>query len=57
MQAIDLALVEIIVFLAAVVVTMVLFWRIDRPAGMLFLPYSMWVAFASLLNSALCVLN
>ena len=57
MQEIGLALVEIIALLGAIVVTTVLFWRIDRPAGMLFLPYSMWVAFASLLNSALWVLN
>ena len=57
MQEIGLALVEIIALLAAIVVTMVLFSRIDRPAGMLFLPYSIWVAFASLLNSALWVLN
>jgi benzodiazapine receptor len=57
MQAIGLALVEIITLLVAIVVTTVLFWRIDRPAGVLFLPYIMWVAFASLLNSALWVLN
>jgi benzodiazapine receptor len=57
MQAIGLALVEIIALLVAIVVTTVLLWRIDRPAGILFLPYSMWVAFASLLNSALWVLN
>lgn len=57
LQAIGLALVEIIALLVAIVVTTVLFWRIDRPAGILFLPYIMWVAFASLLNSALWVLN
>jgi tryptophan-rich sensory protein len=57
MQAIGLALVEIIVLLVAIVITTVLFWRIDRPAGMLFLPYITWVAFASLLNFALWVLN
>ena len=56
-QAIGLALVEIIALLAAIVVTTVLFWRLARLAGMLLVPYILWVAFAALLNTALWVLN
>ena len=51
------ALVEIALLLAAVAVTLVLFWRRDRLAGLLFVPYLAWVAFASLLNGAIVLLN
>jgi tryptophan-rich sensory protein len=57
LQAIGLALAEILCLLAAVAVTTLLFWRLDRPAGMLFLPYLLWVAFATLLNASLWALN
>lgn len=32
-------------------------WRADRIAGWLFVPYALWVAFASSLNLAVAVLN
>ncbi|NNG03974.1 MAG: tryptophan-rich sensory protein [Inquilinus sp.] len=51
------ALVEIVLLLAAVAATMVLFWRIDRWAGWLFLPYLGWTAFAALLNASIWWLN
>ena len=35
----------------------VLFWRVDRVAGTLMLPYLVWVGFASCLNFALWRLN
>lgn len=56
-QAIGPALIEIVVLLAAIVVTAVLFWRIDRLAGWLLVPYGLWVAYAALLNAALWRLN
>lgn len=34
----------------AVLVTIVLFWRVRRPAALLLLPYLAWVTFAALLN-------
>ena len=37
--------------------TTVLFWQRDRAAGMLFIPYACWVAFATVLNAALWRLN
>jgi tryptophan-rich sensory protein len=51
------ALVVIAALLAAFVVNAALFWRLDRPAGALLVPYAAWVAFAAVLNFALWRLN
>jgi tryptophan-rich sensory protein len=56
-RMIGAALAEILVLLAAIVVTTLLFWRIDRAAGALLFPYIAWVAFATVLNAALWRLN
>jgi tryptophan-rich sensory protein len=57
MRQIGFALVEIALLLLAILITTVLFWRIDRFAGMLMLPYIAWVSFATLLNASLWFLN
>jgi tryptophan-rich sensory protein len=41
----------------AVLATTIVFWRIARPAGLLFLPYLLWTSFAGLLNLAIWRLN
>jgi len=51
------ALVEILVLDLAILATMVLFFRHDRLAGLLFLPYLAWSLFASLLAQAIWRLN
>jgi tryptophan-rich sensory protein len=56
-RAIGLALVEIVLLLAAILVNLLLFWRIDRLSAMLLVPYTAWVAFATVLNFALWRLN
>src|SRR3990170_1871728 len=56
-RLIGAALVEIVVLFAAILVTALLFWRIDRVAGALLVPYAAWVAFAALLNAVLWLLN
>jgi tryptophan-rich sensory protein len=56
-RSIGFALVEIVVLLTAIVVSVVMFWRIDRLAGLLLVPYAAWVSFASVLNFALWRLN
>jgi tryptophan-rich sensory protein len=56
-RMIGAALAEIVVLLAAIIANAVLFWRIDRAAGALLLPYAAWVSFATLLNAALWRLN
>jgi tryptophan-rich sensory protein len=56
-RMIGAALAEIAVLLAAIVVTTLLFWRVDRVAGALLFPYVAWAAFATVLNAALWRLN
>ena len=56
-RLIGAALVEILVLLLAILATTVMFWQRDRVAGMLFVPYAGWVAFATALNAALWQLN
>ena len=51
------ALIEITLLFAAIIATMIAFWRIDRPAGFCLLPYAAWVGFAALLNAAIWRLN
>jgi tryptophan-rich sensory protein len=57
LRSIGVALVEIVVLLLAILATMLVFWRRDRVAGMLFVPYAGWVGFATALNAALWQLN
>ena len=56
-RLIGAALIEIVVLLVAIVLTTILLWRRDRFAGVLFIPYTGWVAFATALNFALWQLN
>lgn len=51
------AFVDILLLLVAIAVTTVLFWKIHQGAGALMIPYLLWVAFASVLNGAIVVLN
>jgi tryptophan-rich sensory protein len=57
LQRIDLALIEILILLVVIIVNTAMFWRIDRLAGMLFVPYVLWVGFATMLNASLWWLN
>lgn len=52
-----LAFGGIVVLLTLILITTALFWRIDRWAGMLMLPYIAWVVFASTLNYSIWQLN
>ena len=47
-----LAAVEVLVLLALIVATVVVFWRTSRLAALLLLPYLFWVSFASVLTWA-----
>lgn len=57
MRSIGAALIEMLVLLLAILATTVAFWRRDRVAGMLFVPYAGWVGFAAILNAAIWRLN
>ena len=52
-----LALVDILVLDATLVLIIVLFWKISRPASILLWPYLCWVLFATYLNAAFLFLN
>ena len=54
---IGLAFVAILLMLAAILAFIVTAWRLDRVAAWLFVPYAAWVAFASILNASIVVLN
>ncbi len=49
--------VEVLVLWAAILLTVVLFWRIRRAAGLLLVPYLLWVSFASCLTYSVWQLN
>jgi len=51
------ALVGIALLLLASIATAVLFWRVDRLAGLMFVPYCAWLVFAAVLNAAIWQLN
>jgi tryptophan-rich sensory protein len=57
LHRIGAALAEIIALDVAILVTMVLFLRRDRPAGLMFLPYLAWTLFATVLTYAFWQLN
>lgn len=54
---IGLALVVILLMLAAILAFIATAWRGDSVAALLFVPYAAWVAFASLLNGSIWMLN
>ena len=51
------AFVEVLVLWAFVLLTVILFWRVRRAAGMLLVPYLLWVSFAACLTFAVWRLN
>ncbi|MBM3601689.1 MAG: tryptophan-rich sensory protein [Alphaproteobacteria bacterium] len=56
-QRIDLALGVVLALLVAILAFIAASWRRDRTSAWLFTPYAAWVAFASVLNGAIFVLN
>jgi len=57
LQRPGLAFAEIITLDAAVLGTFMAFWRVRRAAGLLLVPYTFWVAFATVLNITIWRLN
>ena len=51
------ALVVIMLLLASIVAFIASVWNRDRLSGWLFAPYAAWVAFATVLNASLLLLN
>jgi tryptophan-rich sensory protein len=57
MQNPSLALINIVLLWLAIVWTMVVFYKISKPATYLLIPYILWVSFATYLNYAIWLLN
>ena len=51
------ALAVVVLLFAAIVGYIAATWTVDRPAAWMFVPYAAWVAFATLLNASIWVLN
>lgn len=52
-----LAFAEIIFLWISIVATIISFYKIDKTAGYLLIPYILWVSFAAFLNYSIWVLN
>jgi len=52
-----LGLIDIILLWIAILLTILNFFKVSKVAGMLLMPYLLWVSFASLLNFSLWILN
>lgn len=52
-----LSFIEILLLLALILITAICFWRIKPLAGVLLIPYLLWVIFAAFLNYSLWQLN
>jgi benzodiazapine receptor len=57
LQQMGLALIVIALLLVAIIGFIKATWEPDRHSALLFLPYLVWVAFATLLNASLWMLN
>lgn len=51
------AAVEIVVLWAVILVLAIRFWRLDRPAGVLLVPYLLWVTYAVTLSIGFAAMN
>lgn len=56
-HALGWALVNIAVIWLFIVAMMIVFWKVDRRATYLLIPYLLWVSFASALNYGIWMLN
>lgn len=54
---IGVALFEIVCLLLVVIINAVMFYKINRIAGLLFIPYILWVSFATVLTYNIFILN
>lgn len=51
------AFIDVIILWSLVLATLVVFWRVSRLAGLLLVPYFLWISFAAVLNYSVWQLN
>ena len=51
------ALIEIVALLTVILVNGLMFYKVDKIAGLLFIPYFLWVSFATFLTYNIFILN
>lgn len=54
---IGVALVEIVFLLVVILINATVFYKINKVAGLLFIPYILWVSFATVLTYNIFILN
>jgi len=54
---VGVALIDIIALWIAILAMIVVFYRINKAAGLLQIPYLLWVSFATVLNASIYLLN
>lgn len=52
-----LAFIEIIILWITILITIIYFYKINKTAAYLLIPYILWVSFAAVLNFAIFILN
>lgn len=52
-----LALIDLIILWVFILITLIKFYRLDKTAGLLLVPYLLWVTFAAYLNLMVWILN
>ena len=52
-----MAFADIIILWLLILATIIKFYRISKPAGLILIPYLLWVSFASFLNWSVVILN
>ncbi|MFC1767298.1 TspO/MBR family protein [Candidatus Margulisiibacteriota bacterium] len=51
------AFIEIVIMWIFILLTIIYFYRISKTAGLILIPYILWVSFASVLNLSIALLN
>ena len=57
LHEIGFALAEILILLIVIIINAIAFYKVDKWAGLIFIPYILWVGFATILNYNIFILN
>lgn len=57
LHSLELSFVIIILLLISTILTIIFFYKVSKPAGIILIPYLIWVCFAAYLNYSIMILN